>query len=115
MFHVPEEYRLLNGKYGSDKSYGNNGVFIIPFESYTLRMVISDGLGWEHVSVSLNNRCPNWKEMCFIKDTFWDEEDTVIQYHPAKSEYINCCTNCLHLWRLIGREIPTPPKIMVGI
>ena len=26
--------------------------------------------GWEHVSVSLQNRCPTWDEMCRIKDIF---------------------------------------------
>ena len=26
--------------------------------------------GWEHVSVSLRNRCPTWDEMCLVKDIF---------------------------------------------
>lgn len=93
----------------------DGGVYRIPFESYNLRVVASCGGDWEHVSVSLPNRCPNWKEMCFIKDLFWDEEDCVVQYHPPKSEYINNCKNCLHLWRPMKQEIPRPPKIFVGI
>ena len=36
----------------------------------TLRVLFSDGLGWDHVSVSLADRCPTWAEMCFIKDLF---------------------------------------------
>jgi hypothetical protein len=74
----------------------------------------SDDEGWEYVSVSLRNRTPNWREMGFIKDLFWDLEDVVIQYHPPKREYVNNHEHCLHLWRPVGVEIPTPPKILVG-
>jgi hypothetical protein len=37
----------------------------------------------------------------------------VIQYHPAKGEYVNRHETTLHLWRPIGKEIP-PPKELVG-
>ena len=39
---------------------------------------------WEHVSVSLPDRCPTWEEMCFIKDLFWNSDECVVQYHPPK-------------------------------
>ena len=64
MFHVPEKYRLKTGRTASDSTYGNNGQFII--RSIKLKAVLfaqaSDGLGWEHVSVSVAgiNRCPTW-------------------------------------------------------
>lgn len=77
-------------------------------------VIASDGMGWEHVSVSLPSRCPTWEEMCYIKNLFWDETDTVIQYHPPKSEYVNAHPYCLHLWRKIGYEFPLPESIMVG-
>jgi hypothetical protein len=93
---------------------GNNGAFLIPFESFALRVIASDGTGWEHVSVSLPNRTPNWREMCFIKALFWDEEDVVVQYHPATSQYVNRHENRLHLWWPVGVEMPTPPKELVG-
>lgn len=99
----------------SDSSYGNNGAFQFPGpNNQGLRVIVSDGEGWEHVSVSCPNRCPNWPEMCFIKNLFWSEEETVIQYHPPKSEYVNCHPNCLHLWKPTDAEIPTPPSILVG-
>ncbi|TXH71415.1 MAG: hypothetical protein E6Q83_03625 [Thiothrix sp.] len=53
-----------------------------------LKVIASVEEGWEHVSVSLGNRCPTW-----------DEEDMVIQFHPAKSEYVNLHPHALHLWR----------------
>ena len=58
----------------------------------------SECVPWEHVSVSTRHRCPNWKEMCFVKDLFWDEEEAVMQLHPPKSTWINNHPFCLHLW-----------------
>ncbi len=60
----------------------------------TLRVIASSGLidpdiPWDHVSVSTTERCPNWPEMCFIKDLFFDEEETVMQLHPPRSQWIN--------------------------
>jgi len=52
--------------------------------------------------------------MCFIKDLFWDVEDVVIQYHPAKSEYVNRHDYCLHLWKPVDFEMLAPPKELVG-
>lgn len=114
-FHVPEEYRLRTGKYGSDETFGNNGAFMIPLErGQAVRVIASDGLEWEHVSVSRTDRAPTWYEMCQIKDIFWDAEDTVVQYHPPKSEYVNHHPNCLHLWRPTEQELPLPPSYLVG-
>jgi hypothetical protein len=54
--------------------------------------------------------------MCAVKDLFWNDEDVVVQFHPAKSTYVNNHPGCLHLWRCTdGREFPTPPEILVGI
>lgn len=86
----------------------------------TRRLVIvaSDGLGWEHVSVSVRDgkrvRTPVWDEMAHVKDVFWDDEDVVVQFHPRRSEYVNCHENVLHLWRPVGIELPTPDPILVG-
>ena len=92
-----------------------NGIFNIPLPSGEVAgVVISNGDGWEHVSVSMKGRCPRWQEMCYIKSLFWDDEEVVIQYHPKKSEYVNLHPYCLHLWKPIGIDIPTPPKEMVG-
>jgi hypothetical protein len=131
MFHVPNKYRLRNHKIlGSDNSLGNNGFFIIPHSKivdHCFNIQASDGglddtdQKWEHVSVSVAHekkkpiRCPTWIEMCFVKDLFWDSGDCVIQYHPAKSDYINMHEFVLHLWRPVGLVIQTPPSLMVGI
>ena len=68
---------------------------------------------WEHVSVSLPNRCPTWAEMCFVKALFWEDHEAVIQFHPPQSEYVNVHPYCLHLWRHKDGHV-CPPSILVG-
>ena len=123
-FHVPNQFRLRNGQFTSDDLDGNNGCFLLtmPFYDHNsvrsklqFRVIASDGMGWEHVSVSTKVRCPKWEEMCIIKDMFWDETDTVIQYHPSKTDYVNNHPFCLHLWRPTKTLIPVPDSILVGI
>lgn len=115
-FHVPEKFRLKEGRLASLPEDGNNGVFFVKVHrGQELRVIASDGAGWEHVSVSRTDRCPTWDEMCQVKDLFWDEDDCVIQFHPPRSEYVNNHPYCLHLWRPIGVEIMAPPSILVGV
>lgn len=60
--------------------------------------------GWEHVSMELMaRRLPTWDEMCYLKDLFWDDEETVIQMHPKKSHYVNM-VEALHLWRPVDGD-----------
>jgi vacuolar-type H+-ATPase catalytic subunit A/Vma1 len=110
-----EKYRIKNGPYESACSQ-MCGAFIVPGPfGRDLTVIASDGMGWDHVSVSISTRCPNWPEMCLVKDLFFGPEETVIQFHPPKSEYVNNHSGCLHLWRKQGFEFPLPPGILVGI
>lgn len=85
-----------------------------PFRILTVQF--SNGLGWEHVSVSTPGRCPNWIEMVHVKNLFWGPDDVVMQLHPAERDYVNVHPHCLHLWRPTtdGITIPTPPRELVG-
>jgi hypothetical protein len=118
MFHIPEVARIQSGPLRSDQRYGNNGAFKIELKAaFGFKQafaIASDNLGWEHVSVSTADRCPTWDEMCQVKAIFWDPEDCVLQFHPPKSEYVNCHPYCLHLWREIGVEVNLPPSETVG-
>lgn len=118
MFKVPEQYRDTEGSLASNSSYGTTGSFTLKHKGFTYHIICSDGLGWEHVSVhlSVNKKMftPNWDQMCFVKDLFWDKTDCVVQYHPADSEYVNLHPNTLHLWRPTNEPLPIPLKIMVG-
>jgi hypothetical protein len=111
-FKVPNKFRVRTGAMASSEENGNNGMFVVTLRNnQKVNVIASDGLGWEHVSVSRSDRTPTWDEMCQIKDLFWDSEDCVVQYHPPKSDYVNVHNHCLHLWRTDG--IPTPPTLMV--
>lgn len=142
MKRAPEQYRQKSGMIATNSSFGNNGLFVIPhpkIRAYFFDCIISDdtavheqfkaiiegSTSWEHVSVRLwskdakgrrvnSERCPTWAEMCFIKDTFWDPEETVVQYHPPHSEYVNNNEWTLHLWKP-GCDLPRPESIRVGI
>jgi hypothetical protein len=77
-----------------------------------------DGMesGWEQVAVSTDRkRTPNWTEMCFVKDLFWDEEECVVQYHPPLSQYVKNSRYCLHLWKPRHQVMPAPPANLIGI
>jgi hypothetical protein len=119
MMHVPERYRIKDGQFRTNEYDGNNGLFLIPHGSFYFQCIASDGADWEHVSVTLRIKnkynTPSWDDMCYIKDLFWDEEDTVIQIHPKKSEYVNNHPYVLHLWRPSNGIFPTPDSILVGI
>lgn len=96
------------------------GVFAVPLRGLVLRCIVTDGdqnyagspgpeYEWEHVSVSLPNRCPSWYEMDYIKDLFWSEDETVMQLHVPKSEHRNIHPHVLHLWKPRNAVIPRPP------
>ncbi len=119
MFKAPEKYRIKTGILGSDESYKNNGYFVIKTLKLKaqLKVICSDKMGWEHVSVSHHKRTPTWDEMCFIKNLFWHEEDIAVQFHPAKKDYINNHPYCLHLFRKFGTNnfCEKPNKLLVGL
>jgi hypothetical protein len=113
--------RLTWGDWASSPEDGANGAFQVAAPSgIMLRIIASDGTHpdaefWEHVSVSLEaRRCPNWPEMCFVKDLFWEDHETVIQFHPAKADYVNHHPFTLHLWRHRAGLQQTPPSWLVG-
>jgi len=118
-----EAGRLTSGPMASHRSWGGYGAFFVQGPcGEELKIIASgddaddkDSHGWEHVSVSTRRRCPNWQEMCFVKDLFWDEEECVIQFHPPKSQYVNNHNFCLHLWRPVDDHVRLPPSILVGV
>lgn len=85
-----------------------------PLSARILKVIASRGMGWDHVSVSLPERTPNYEEMDFVRFVFWNPDETVMQLHVSVSDHVNMASTCLHLWRPQNVEIPRPPKIMVG-
>lgn len=109
---------------------GMNGAFLIPYsrETYNpgktsspechLAVIASNEGDWDHVSVHVRDaeakeeleRCPTWDEMKFVKELFFLRTETVVQYHPAESDYVNIHEFVLHLWRPQRVELPMPPQ-----
>jgi hypothetical protein len=126
-FRTPNDYRVRSGPYATGDDAVGYGLFFVTASKLgdpPLRCIAHDGVlmpgddptigGWEHVSVSLPNRCPTWAEMDRVKRLFWSDEDTVLQLHPPRSLWVNCHPYCLHLWRPIGVALPLPPSALVG-
>lgn len=113
------KHRIVQWLYSTPED-GFNGAFgfNLPGEARKIFCLASDGLGWQHVSVSFgeaNLKTPSWEVMSKVKDLFWEPTDWVVQFHPPVSEYVNFHPGCLHLWRCTdGRQQPTPLAIMVG-
>jgi hypothetical protein len=123
MKEMASVYRVTKGPQASDWHNGPNGFFVFPhyrIHGYEIRCMSSNGLGWDHVSVTVaaknqnSTRCPTWEEMCWVKDQFWNKDEVVWQYHPAESNYVSDHHFCLHLWSKQNFEMPTPDPIMVG-
>lgn len=118
--NFPDNYRIPGGQSPFQKMYGTPngskfGCFFIPYGSNNLLVIAApEDEQWQHVSVSLKNRCPNWAEMSYVKELFWGDDETVVQFHPKKTEYVNLAENCLHLWRNTMAAHELPPWILVG-
>ena len=79
-----------------------------------MHVVASSGEGWDHLSVSLEKRCPSWYEMEQVRRLFFKPDEVAMQLHVPAKRHINLHPNCLHIWRPHNREIPLPPDWMVG-
>ena len=92
------QYRIRHPMY-PDPGDETCGWFAIPGKNGNSQLVCCASAyeGWDHVSVSLRTRTPTWDEMAKVKRMFFDDEETVVQFHPKKSEYVNNHPYCLHL------------------
>jgi hypothetical protein len=94
---------------------GTCGVFNVPSpDGLVLRTIASSGASWDHVSVSLPDRCPTWQEMDLVARLFFRKYEVPIQFHVPTKDNINLHPYCLHLWRYHRRRQIMPPAWMVG-
>lgn len=102
----------LYGSIGDDRG----GVFAVPspIDKQLMLVIASNGESWDHVSVSRQNRCPNWPEMEFVKRLFFHDEETAMQLHVPPSDHLSYHPYCLHIWRPHFVEIPRPPASFVA-
>lgn len=91
------------------------GAFIVPspIDKAVMRVVASSDGGFDHVSVSRKNRCPNWHELEHVKRMFFRDDEVAYQLHMPPAEHVNRHATTLHLWRSQTQPIPLPPKVFV--
>lgn len=111
---IIQQSRITVDQVGPD---GGHGYIMLDARKPNKRAVVqwSNGLGWDHVSVSWPSRCPTWEEMCLVKKMFFYADECCVEYHPAEEDYVNQHPYCLHIWRPQDEKIPTPPSFMVGL
>lgn len=63
-----------------------------------------DGKKWIHVSVSHQNKIPNYESLCMVKRLWVGEERKAVQVFPPKSEHVNDHLRCLHLWACLDGD-----------
>lgn len=116
MKNIKQIKSLLQSKVVGHFEEGIDGLAVAFKENgFYYCIIASWGKKWEHVSMSLEDRCPTWDEMCWLKDIFWNSEETVMQLHPPESRYVNNHEFCLHLWKPQHHIIPLPPVDFVGV
>lgn len=119
--------RIRDGQFRSRTADGCTGAFLVPGvagrayrrDEGPMKIISNtadrpSSAGWEHVSVSFQNRCPTWEEMSAVKDAFWLPDETVYQVHPPLAEYVSHYPYALHLWRSTTETMPRPPSYLVG-
>ena len=84
------------------------GCFYLPLGNNFFQVIASNQIGWEHVSVSNDHRCPTFNEVVTIKEMFFNSGEIAFQIHPKKKNYVNFHNTCLHLWRPTNVNVPTP-------
>lgn len=108
-------WRIRTGRQASSDTDGFSGSFLVPLEGELWHVIISDGMGWKHVSISNAQKkmLPNWTVMTRLKDAFYGDDEWVVQFFPAKDDYVNDCQWCLHLWASLDQEMPHPSVVLV--
>jgi len=112
-----EAFAIFKGSFGNEFA----GAFLVPspIDGKMLKVLATidgepgDSMEWEHLSVSRQNRIPNWTEMDSMKHLFFLPEEVCFQIHPPVSEHVNIHNNCLHIWRPVSGSIYMPPKRFV--
>ena len=81
----------------------NTKSYIVKHRGVKLMYIVGENENsWEHVSVSRDDcKTPTWEQMCKVKETFWNDDEVVLQFHSRKDEGIGKIET-LHLWRPVS-------------
>lgn len=110
MRHHREIEMLVKSLRGHFLARGPDGMAV---QIGALRIIASSGDGWDHVSVSREDRIPNYNEMCAAKRVFFEDTEWAVEYHAPVEKHINIHPRVLHIWRPQTAHLPVPPDYMV--
>ena len=107
-----DKYRVEPPEMVRVKDYdpARDGCFVFNHGGAQLHVIASSGGGWDHVSVSLADRCPTWLEMEAIARLLFRDGEVAMQLHVPAKDHINEHPFVLHWWRPRLKRIPLPPK-----
>ncbi len=110
-----DQYRVSGQKLWGWDGDETCGAFVVPspIDRAPMSVIASSEGGWDHVSVSRRNRCPNWHELEHVAKLFFRDDEVAIQFHVPADHHINDHPHCLHWWRPRDAELPLPPAIFV--
>jgi hypothetical protein len=108
-------WRVKSGKLASSEVNGFNGCFLVPLEGELWHVIIADGMGWRHLSVTNAQKktLPPYNILSRLKDTFFGDDAWVVFYFPPPEEHINDHPLCLHLWESLDEPMPHPSIVLV--
>jgi hypothetical protein len=101
--------------FASTELDGWNGLFLVPMNGQIWEVMLSDGWGWRHLSVTnaQKRQLPPWEIMTRMKETFFADDAWVVMFVPPKEVYINDHPYCHHLWEPLNEPLPMPHFVMV--
>ena len=108
-------WRIKTGSYGSTEVDGFNGAFLVPLEGELWHVIIADGMGFKHLSITNAQKrmLPNWTVLSRVKDAYCGDDEWAVLYFPAKDDYINDHPFCHHLWTPLNEPLPKPMIALV--
>lgn len=64
-----------------------------------------DDKRWLHLSVSREDRIPNWDEIVYVKETFLGKDTEGIVKLAPRSQWVNLMPYCMHIWHCVDGEV----------
>jgi hypothetical protein len=103
-------WRIRTGQFASDETAGFNGHFLVPLEGHLWQVILSDGLGFRHLSATNAQKkiLPPWTVLVRLKESFFADDEWAVIYLPAKDDYVNVHPYVHHIWAPLDEPLPKP-------
>lgn len=65
----------------------------------------ADDKRWMHLSVSREDRIPNWDDIVYVKETFFGKDSEGIVKLAPRSQWVNLMPHCMHVWHCVDQDV----------